>query len=152
MKYFLPQQKVLRKILEKVFITEKFTQCKTSLTLKINVFEMPNNKNVGKLFSKCELLFLHKANSSGDPSQILILQFPILRASRTPLPSMSNVTLSNWNPSTTQSSSCSLSVSLFPYFILPHSTTLHHMYWIYQTICQAQPNKFVIELYTDRNS
>ena len=113
MKYFLPQQKVLRKILEKVFITEKFTPCKTSLTLKINVFEMPNNKNVGKLFSKCELLFLHKANSSGDPSQILILQFPILRASRTPLPSMSNVTLSNWNPSTTQSSSCSLSVSLF---------------------------------------
>ena len=113
MKYFLPQQKVLRKILEKVFITKKFTQCKTSLTLKINVFEMPNNKNVGKLFSKYELLFLHKANSSGDPSQILILQFPILRASLTPLPSLSNVTLSNWNPSTTQSSSCSLSVSLF---------------------------------------
>ena len=36
----------------------------------------------------------------------------------------------------------------FPYFVLPHSITLHHKYWIYKTIFQAQPNKF-IQLYTD---
>ena len=32
-----PQQNLQRKILEKVFITKKFTQCKTSRTLKIDV-------------------------------------------------------------------------------------------------------------------
>ena len=46
------QQKVLRKILEKVFITKKCIQRKTSHTLKIDVFELPDNKNVEKLFSK----------------------------------------------------------------------------------------------------
>ena len=53
MKYIqiLPaQQKVQWKILGKVFITKKFTQCKTSCTLKIDVFEIPDNKNIGKLF------------------------------------------------------------------------------------------------------
>ena len=45
-------QKVLREILEKVFITNKFSQCKTSRSLKIDVFEVPDSKNVGKLFSK----------------------------------------------------------------------------------------------------
>ena len=29
---------------------KKFTQCKTSHTLKIDVFEIPDNKNIGKLF------------------------------------------------------------------------------------------------------
>ena len=84
-----------RKILEKVFVNKKFTQCKTSLTLKIDAFEIPDNKNVGKLFSKYELLFLDKANSSSDPSQTLVLQFPILRAFLTLSPSLSNFTLSN---------------------------------------------------------
>ena len=69
-----------RKILVKIFISNKFTQCKTSHTLKIDVFEIPDNKSIGKLFSKYELLFLSQANSSSDPSQILILQFPIPRA------------------------------------------------------------------------
>ena len=62
---------VLWKILEKVFITKKSTQCKTSRTLKLDGFEIPDNKNIGKLFSKYELLFLDQANSSFDPSQIL---------------------------------------------------------------------------------
>ena len=41
-KYYLLQQKVLRKIMQKVFITKKFTQCKTLHTLKIDVFEIPD--------------------------------------------------------------------------------------------------------------
>ena len=68
---------MLQKILEKVFITKKFTQCKTSCSLKIDVFEIPDNKNIEKLFSKYELLPLDQAHSSYDASQILILQFPI---------------------------------------------------------------------------
>ena len=81
--HYLSQQKVLRKILE-VFITKKFTQCKTSCTLKIDVFEILDNKNVEKLFSKYDLLFLDQLNSSSDLSQILILQFPIPRAFQPP--------------------------------------------------------------------
>ena len=61
-KYYLPKQKVLRKILEKVFVNKKFTQHKTSRSLQINGFEMPYNKNIG------ELLFLDQANSSSDLS------------------------------------------------------------------------------------
>ena len=41
------QQKMLRKTLEKAFITKKYTQCKTSHTLKTDVFELPDNKNIG---------------------------------------------------------------------------------------------------------
>ena len=44
LKHYLPQQKVLRKILEKVFIKKKCAHCKTSRTLKIDVFEIPDNK------------------------------------------------------------------------------------------------------------
>ena len=44
------QQKMQRKILKKVFITKKFTQFKTWWTLKIDVFEIPDSKNIGKLF------------------------------------------------------------------------------------------------------
>ena len=38
----MSQQKVLRKILGKVFITKKFTQCKTSHILKLDAFEIPD--------------------------------------------------------------------------------------------------------------
>ena len=41
------------KILELV----KFTQCKTLRTLKIDVFEIPHNKSIGKLFSKLDNTF-----------------------------------------------------------------------------------------------
>ena len=39
----------------------------------------------------------------------------------------------------------------FPYFVLPNLTT-SHKYWIYQTICQANPLKFIIKLYTDHKN
>ena len=44
------QQNMLRKILGNAFITEKCTQCKTPHTLKIDVFELLDNKNIGNLF------------------------------------------------------------------------------------------------------
>ena len=50
--------KVLWKILRKVFITKKCTQYKASQTLKIDVFELIDNKNIRKLFSKYELFSL----------------------------------------------------------------------------------------------
>ena len=58
--------------------SKKFTQYQTSCTLKIGVFETPD-KNIGKLFLKYKLFFLHQANFSSDPSEILILQFPYLK-------------------------------------------------------------------------
>ena len=44
-------------MLDKIFIAKKCTQCKTSRILKIDVFEIPDNKNIEKLRSKYELLF-----------------------------------------------------------------------------------------------
>ena len=41
-KYYLLQQKVLWKILEKTFITKKFNQSKASRTIKIDVIEIPD--------------------------------------------------------------------------------------------------------------
>ena len=64
---------MLREILEKVFTTKKFNQCKTSGNLKIDLFEILDNKNIGKLRSKYEL------RSNSDPSHILILlELPFL--------------------------------------------------------------------------
>ena len=40
------------KLLEKPFITKKFTQCKTSGTLKTDIFQIPDYKKIGKLFPK----------------------------------------------------------------------------------------------------
>ena len=37
----------------------------------------------------------------------------------------------------------------FRYFVLPQASTRRHKYWIYQTICQAKPIKFIIKLCTD---
>ena len=55
--------------MEKVFITKKCTHCKKSQSLKADAFELPNNENIGKLFSKHELFFLDQANFSSNPSQ-----------------------------------------------------------------------------------
>ena len=112
-KYYLPKHKVLRKILDKVFVNKKFARYKTSRTFQINVFEIPHNKDIGKLFSNYKLLFLDQANSSSDPSQILILKFLLTKASRSLSSFLSIFTLANGNPSSTQSSSCSSSVSIF---------------------------------------
>ena len=40
----------------------------------------------------------------------------------------------------------------FPYFVLPHSATCYHKYWIYQTLYRANPIKFNIAIYTDHNT
>ena len=40
----------------------------------MDVSEILDNKNIGKLFSKYELLFLDQVNSNSDPSQIFIQQ------------------------------------------------------------------------------
>ena len=59
---------------------------------------------------------------------------PFPRASLHPSPSLSNFPLVNLNPSSTQSSLCSSSVSLFfSYPIRPRQK-----YWIYQTISRAK--------------
>ena len=100
------QQKVPRKKLEKFFIIKKCTQYKTSHTLKFYLFELPDNKHFGKLFSKYEVLFLDQSNFSSNPFQILILQYPIPRDSPPPLPSLLNFILANWHPSWKQNSSC----------------------------------------------
>ena len=130
MKNYVPQQKVLRKILVKVFISNKFTQCKISRSLKFDVVEITNNKNIAKLFSKYEQLLLNQDHFSSDPSQTLILQFPMPRASHNP-----DYVL-HW----------------FSYFVLPHSSKHYHKYWIYQTIWQAKPIKFIIKLFTDHHT
>ena len=120
---------------------------------------MPYDKNIGKLFSKHELLFLDQANSSSDPSQVLIQKFPITRAPLPPSSSLSNFTnclanclqisLANWN--SLQHNPYNV-LHWFPYFFLSHSATCHHKYLIYQNICNAQPSKFIIKLYTDHNA
>ena len=105
---------------------------------------MPDNKNIGKLFSKYELLFLLKANSSSDRSQILILQFSIPRASLLLSPSRSPAeTPLQHNPHHVR--------HWFPYLFLSYSTTHHHNYWMLQTIYQAKSIIFIITLYTDHN-
>ena len=86
---------MIRKILENVFITEKCTKCRTLHTLQIDVFDLPRNKNIEKLFSKYKLLSLDQAKFSSDRSQILILHYPIPRASMPPLQSLLNFPLAN---------------------------------------------------------
>ena len=58
-------------VLEKVFIIISSLLRNlliTSRTLKLDVFKIPDNKNIEKLFSKYELLFLDQANSSSNLS------------------------------------------------------------------------------------
>ena len=59
------------------------------------------SKKIGQLFLKSELLFLDQANSSSDPSQILILHIPIPRASLPPSTSLLVFILSNGDLSST---------------------------------------------------
>ena len=49
-------------------ITEKLAHYKTSRTLKCDVFKIPDNKNIEKLFSKYEVIFLDQASSGSNPS------------------------------------------------------------------------------------
>ena len=45
-----------------------FLEIYSSCNLKLDVFKIPDNKNVEKLISKYELLFLDQANPSSSPS------------------------------------------------------------------------------------
>ena len=139
---------MLRKILEKPFITKKWSWRKTLYALKVDIFELSGDKNIGELLSKYELFSLDQANFSSDPSHILILQYPIPKASLPPLPSLSNFPPGQLKPFSIQSSSFFSSFSLY---FLPHSTTCRN-YLIYWTICQAKPIKFIISLYTIHNT
>ena len=40
----------------------------------------------------------------------------------------------------------------FPILCYPHSTTRHHKYLVYQTICQSKTKRFSIKLYADHNT
>ena len=62
----------MRKI---VFITTKCIQRKTLPLLKTDVFKLLDDKNIGKLFSKYELLSLDQVNFISDPSQIVTLHY-----------------------------------------------------------------------------
>ena len=65
---------MLRKILEKVLITKKFTQCKESRTLKIDAFEIPDKiKILKKCFQNMNCFSWIKLIPA------LILQFPLPR-------------------------------------------------------------------------
>ena len=77
-KCYLLQQKLLQKILQKVFISTKFTQYKTSRTLNINRFGISDNKNIAKLFSKYDLFFLDQADFSSDRKIILTITINLL--------------------------------------------------------------------------
>ena len=70
------------------------------------------------MFLKHKMLFLDQAN------YWIKLQFPM---TATPLQHNPHHVL-HW----------------FSYFVLPHSVTRHHKYWIYQTICLAKSIKFII--------
>ena len=87
-------------------------------------------------------------NFSSDPSQVLILQYLIPTASASPLQSLPNFP---WLTETPLQDNPHHVLHLFPNFFLPYSTTRHN-HWIYQTICQVKPMKFVINLYTNHNT
>ena len=100
-------------------------------------------------FKKYQLPFLDQPNSSSDPSQILILQFSISRASLSPSPSLSNFSLAKWNPF---QHNLHHVLHRFLYFVLSHWSRSHYKYWIYQTICKARLIKVIVKLYTDQNT
>ena len=110
---------------------------------------MYSKYQIGKLFWKYELLLLDEGNSSSDPSQLLIQQFPILELPCLPdnlcqiLPYPTKTLLQHNHHHV---------LNQFPYFVLPHLMTHHHNDWIYQTISQAKSIKFFTKLYTDHNT
>ena len=120
---------MIRKILEKVFITKKCTQRKTLHNLKTDIFELSDNTNIAKLFSSYQKQPPRGVHRKRCPEnmQKIYRRTPMPKcnfnkvALQHPSPSLSNFPLVNLNPSSTQHPLCSLSVSLF--FFLPHSTS-----------------------------
>ena len=129
-----------RKILEQVIITKKSPQRKTLHILKTNVFELLNTKNIGQLLIKL-ISFLNyiKCWYYNTPS----VQLPCLPRHLSQISPWPIETLIQRNPHPV--------LHQFPCFFLPHSITRHN-YWIYQTIWQTKPIKFMIKLYTNHNT
>ena len=75
-----------------------------------------------KILGDCvqNMFFLDQANSSFDPSEILVLSFLIPGTSLPPSPSLTNFTLFNWNPYSTQ---FFIGFPILSYPIQPRSTT-----------------------------
>ena len=99
---------------------------KSAHTLKIVLFELPYNKNIGKLFPKYEPFFPSQTNSSSDPSQILILQHPIPISSLPPSQSLSNFALENWKHSSTILIIVFFDFLISSYPIQPHATSIEY--------------------------
>ena len=113
------------------------------LTLKANVFELQDNKNIGKLFLKHEMFFLNEALFISDPSKILILQYPISTARLYHY----LCKISPWPTETPLQRNPYYLLHQSPYFVLLNLTTRTSIGC--QAICQAKPHKFFIKLYTD---
>ena len=109
---------MLRKILEKVLITKKFTQCKESRTLKIDAFEIPDKmKMLKNCFQNMNCFSWIKLIPALMHLKYWYYSSPYLELSS---PFLSNLTLVNWNPSLTKSSSRSPSLSLLCTTLLDH--------------------------------
>ena len=113
------------------------------------IYSKEHNKNIKKLFPQYEPLFstklipvlLHLKYWSYDSPYIELPWIPhhlyqvLSYPTETPL-QPNNHHLLQW----------------FSYFVLPHSTKRHHKYWLYQTIWQLKPIKFIIKLFTDHHT
>ena len=133
------QQSVLRKILEKVCITKKFTQCKISRTFKIlkNCFQ---NTNCFSWIKLIPVLIHLKYRYYNSPNLELLS-----------LPHHLSQTLSKPNETSLQHNPPHV-LHRFLCFVLPHSTKRHHQYRIYQTTYQANAIKNIIKLYIYQNT
>ena len=84
-----------------------------------------------------------------DPFHILILRFSKPRASLPFSQPLSNSVLANWNH---LQHNLHHVLHQFLYFVLPHCTTSHHKYRIYQIIYKAKQIKLIVKSYTDHNT
>ena len=77
----------------------------------------------------------------------MILQHPIPISSQTLSPSLFNFDLENWNPFSTILIMLFFGFLVSSYPVQPHATS--HKYWIYKSLCRANPIKSIIMIYTD---
>ena len=119
---------MLQKVLEKVFIIKK---CKVSRSLKPDIFELPDNKYIGKLFSNNEMFLLDQAYFSSNTFKYCYYNIPSLEL---PYSSYHLCQSSPWSTETPLHCNPHHVLHRFSYFVLPHSTTRHN-FWMYQTKC-----------------
>ena len=101
-------------------------------------------KNIGKLFSKYEPFSPDEADFSSDPFQILKphpYSFPASLVISVKFPYGKLKLLFNATP-------IMFSIG-FPIFF---PTPFDHTYWIYQTICQIKPIRFIIKAHRNHNT